>query len=104
MKDTITAVLLGALMLAAQDAPVQRGAKALFFDPTSALPNIKFRNEFGWALQAGMDVPVGDGPYFLNFDVKKLFLNTTVLANGGAVRAGASLDPWLIGAGVGLRF
>jgi outer membrane protein len=76
----------------------------LFYDPSSALPNIKFRNEFGWALQAGADVPLGGGPYFLNFDVKKLFLHTTILASGGAVHASAILDPWLVGAGVGIRF
>ncbi len=75
----------------------------LFYDPDSALPNIKFRNRFGWALQAGVDVPVGDGPYFLNFDVKKLFLQTTIQA-GGNVHASAGLDPWLVGGGVGVRF
>jgi outer membrane protein len=75
-----------------------------FYDAHSALPNIGFKNSLGWALQAGVDVPVGDGPYFLNFDVKKLFLNTSIQAAGGAVRAKASLDPWLVGAGVGIRF
>lgn len=75
-----------------------------FYDPHSALPNIGFKNSFGWALQAGADVPVGDGPYFLNFDVKKVFLGTHVRAAGGAVQASARLNPWIIGAGVGLRF
>jgi outer membrane protein len=63
-----------------------------------------FKNNFGWALQAGVDVPVGDGPYFVNLDVKKLFLSTDMKANGGAVRASADLNPWLIGTGVGIRF
>lgn len=75
-----------------------------FYDAHSALPNIGFKNNLGWALQAGADVPVGNGPYFLNFDVKKLFLNTSIHAAGGAVRASASLDPWLVGMGVGIRF
>jgi outer membrane protein len=75
-----------------------------FYDAHSALPNIGFKNNLGWAFQAGVDVPVGDGPYFLNFDVKKIFLNTTIRAAGGTVRASASLDPWLVGAGVGIRF
>ena len=75
-----------------------------FYDPKSALPNIGFKNSFGWALQAGADVPVGDGPYFLNADVKKIFLGTHIHAMGGAVQASARLDPWIIGAGVGLRF
>lgn len=75
-----------------------------FYDPKSALPGIGFKNSFGWALQAGADVPVGDGPYFLNFDVKKLFLGTHIRASGGAVQASARLNPWIIGAGVGMRF
>ncbi|MBS0279919.1 MAG: OmpW family protein [Proteobacteria bacterium] len=76
----------------------------VFFDARSALPNISFANNVGWALQAGADIPMGDGPYFLNVDVKKLFLSTTIKAAGGAVRASATLDPWLVGAGVGIRW
>jgi outer membrane protein len=57
----------------------------------------------GWALQAGSDFAIG-GPYFLNVDVKKLFLNTEATGAGGLVTAHADLNPWLIGAGVGMRF
>lgn len=74
-----------------------------FYDASSALTPIKFSHNFGWALEAGVDVPVREG-YFLNFDIKKLFLNTSINASGGAVRAKASLDPWLVGVGVGIRF
>jgi len=76
----------------------------VFYDPHSALPNIGFKNSFGWTLQAGADVPVGDGPYFLNFDVKKVFIGTHIRAAGGVVQASARLNPWIIGAGLGLRF
>jgi outer membrane protein len=76
----------------------------VYYDPHSALANIGFKNQFGWVLQAGVDVPVGNGPYFLNFDVKKVFVGTHIRASGGAVQASADLDPWLIGAGVGIRF
>ena len=75
-----------------------------FYSPHSPLSDIHYSNNFGWALQAGFDVPVGDGPYFVNFDAKKIFLNTHVKALGGIIQADASLDPWLIGAGVGIRF
>jgi outer membrane protein len=72
---------------------------------SAAYAPIHFSSGFGWALQAGADIPVGDGPYFLNVDVKKIFLGTTIkAAPGGIVRANATLDPWLIGAGVGIRF
>lgn len=71
---------------------------------SAAFPPISFSNNAGFALQAGVDVPINDGPYFLNLDVKKLFLSTTMKAAGGAVRASANLDPWIIGAGIGIRF
>ena len=74
-----------------------------FYDHNSALPGITFKNNVGFALQAGADVPIGDGPYFLNVDVKKIFLKTSIQASGGAVQAKASLDPWLLGLGVGIR-
>ncbi|HYS46973.1 MAG TPA: OmpW family outer membrane protein [Rhizomicrobium sp.] len=76
----------------------------VFYDPHSALANIGFKNSFGWALQAGADIPVGDSPYLLNLDVKKVFLGTHIRAAAGAVQASARLNPWLIGAGVGVRF
>lgn len=75
-----------------------------FYKVDNGLPNLDFKNNFGWALQAGADVPVGDGPFFLNVDVKKIFLHTTITAAAGAVRAGANLDPWLVGTGIGIRF
>ena len=83
---------------------VGAGLNYTFFDnPASALAGMHFSHNVGFALQAGVDVPVRDG-YFLNLDAKKLFLNTSATAAGGTVRAKASLDPWLVGVGVGLRF
>jgi len=73
-----------------------------FYSANSALAGIRFKDNVGWALQAGADVPFGDGGKFFNFDVKKLFLPTTVTATG--VSAHARLDPWIIGGGVGIRF
>lgn len=74
-----------------------------FYDANSALAGMKFSHNVGFALQAGVDVPIRDN-YFLNLDVKKLFLNTSATAAGGTVRAKASLDPWLVGVGIGARF
>lgn len=75
-----------------------------FYDAKSALPNIGFKNSFGWALQAGVDIPIADKPYFLNLDVKKVFMGTHIRAAGGAVQASARLNPWIIGTGIGWRF
>lgn len=76
-----------------------------FYSTRSPLPGIHYRDNVGWDLQAGADIPLGNGRYFLNVDVKKLFLSTDVKALGGLVRAnGVDLDPWIVGLGVGYRF
>lgn len=75
-----------------------------FFDvhaPTGL--NVDYDNKPGLALQAGVDIPIGNG-WLVNFDVKKLFLETDVTINGGAIRADLDLDPWIIGGGLGYRF
>ncbi len=74
-----------------------------FFSPKSPLTGIHYSDNAGFALQAGVDIPIGNSPYFINADVKKIFLSTTVKANGG-VRARADINPWIIGAGIGIRF
>lgn len=65
--------------------------------------NVKYDDTFGWALQAGVDIDVSGG-WFINADVKKLFINTDVSINNGAVEADVDIDPWIFGLGVGYRF
>ena len=65
--------------------------------------SIDYDNKPGLALQAGVDIPVGNG-WLVNLDVKKLFLETDVTINGGAIRADLDIDPWIIGGGIGYRF
>ena len=87
---------------------VGAGVNYTFFyeqDPGAAV-SVNYDNGFGIALQAGVDIPINDD-YFLNFDVKKIFLNTDVEVNAGAagtVGADVDLDPLIIGVGVGRRF
>jgi outer membrane protein len=74
-----------------------------YSEDSGALNSVKYSDSFGGALQVGVDVPVRDN-WYVNLDVKKVFINTTAKFNGGAVRADVDLDPWLVGAGVGYRF
>jgi outer membrane protein len=62
-------------------------------------------NNIGAALQAGIDYNIG-GHWFANVDVKQLFLNTDahIDALGTTVKARTSLDPLVVGLGVGYRF
>ncbi|OKH87585.1 OmpW family protein [Thalassospira sp. TSL5-1] len=77
-----------------------------FYDSKSgAMRNVKYDDGFGYAFQAGFDYAIS-GPWSLNVDVKKIFLNTDVTVDTGAgtVKADADLDPWLFGVGIGYRF
>lgn len=78
----------------------------IFYDEEAAggaVTSVDFENSFGLALQAGFDVAIG-GNWSANVDVKKIFLNTDVKINGGAINADVDLDPWVFGVGVGYRF
>ena len=71
--------------------------------PGGGINSIDYKNSFGWALQAGIDYAVG-GNWYVNADIKKIFLSTDVSINGGAVTADVDLDPWIVGFGVGYKF
>lgn len=60
------------------------------------------RSSMGLAVQAGLDVPLGDGIY-ANLDVKKTSLATDV-TSGGVALGSFKMDPWLLAVGVGYRF
>lgn len=67
---------------------------------------LKLDNGFGWALQAGVDIHL-KGNWFLNVDVKKLWLDTDLSvtkAGVGDVTTAVDLDPWIVGVGLGYRF
>ncbi len=75
-----------------------------FFDAEPGdVDSIKYEDGFGFALQAGTDIAINED-WFFNLDVKKLWLNTDVSINGGAVTADVDLNPWIFGAGFGYRF
>ena len=58
----------------------------------------------GGALQVGFDVPLSGNMSF-NFDVKKVYMKTTVSsAASGATVGTLTLNPYLIGAGLGWKF
>ena len=68
------------------------------------LDDIDYENTVGFSLQAGVDYNLND-KWFLNFDVKKLFLKTDVTPNNDAsAKAEVNIDPLVVGLGVGLKF
>lgn len=71
--------------------------------PGGAVTSINYDDHFGWALQLGVDYKLRDH-WYLNFDVKKIFLETTASLNHGAIIADVDIDPWVVGLGVGYKF
>lgn len=71
-------------------------------DPGS-MTSVDYDNSFGPALQAGVDIALKEH-WYLNFDVKKVWIDTTADFNSGGVRADVDIDPWLVGLGLAYRF
>lgn len=64
-------------------------------------------DEFGFVLQAGVDIPVGESGYGVTFDAKRYFIDTTARWYAGntlAIETEHNLDPWVLSAGVSYRF
>lgn len=77
-------------------------------DSGAVVNNVKYDNTFGFALQTGLDIDLNK-KWFLNFDLKKIFLNTTATVNattalGATVDADVDIDPLILGFGFGMRF
>lgn len=60
------------------------------------------RNSWGGALQAGFDVPINK-TLFVNFDVKKVWIDTDV-KSGGAKVDHLNINPLIVGIGIGMKF
>lgn len=67
--------------------------------------NVKLKDSFGYALQAGTDIAVSE-KLFLNLDIKYIDIDTEAKLTTGALvnRVKVSLDPVVLGVGLGLRF
>lgn len=64
-------------------------------------------DEFGFVLQAGVDVPVGDSGFGVTLDAKRYFIGTTAQWFAGdtlVIETDHNLDPWVLSAGVSYRF
>lgn len=64
-------------------------------------------DEFGFVLQAGVDIPVNDKGLGVSFDAKRYFVDTTARWYAGntlAIQTEHKLDPWVLSAGLSYRF
>jgi outer membrane protein len=68
--------------------------------------DVSLSDSFGWALQAGADIPLNDS-VFLNFDVKYIDMDTTARLNttaAGQQKVKVDINPIVVGFGIGMRF
>ena len=72
-------------------------------DKTAPVNRVRVDSAPGFAMVAGVDYEVAPN-WLVNFDVKKILLRPDASVNSGLVRAGVTLDPWIIGAAVRYRF
>ena len=66
-----------------------------------------FSDEFGFVLQAGVDVPLGDDGFGITLDAKRYFIDTTsrwFAGNALVIETEHKLDPWVLSAGVSYSF
>ena len=93
------------------------GAGAAYFiwlsdDPGAAtiplgVTETNLSDEFGFALQAGVDVPLGDNGFGFSIDAKRYFIGTTaewLVGGTQVIETEHTLDPWVVSAGVSFRF
>ncbi|HCF24467.1 MULTISPECIES: OmpW family outer membrane protein [unclassified Novosphingobium] len=69
--------------------------------------SLKMDNKLGFALQAGVDVPVNDSGMGISLDAKKYFMKATTHFYAGTTEVLSTdhkLDPWVVSGGVYFRF
>jgi outer membrane protein len=64
---------------------------------------ISLDDSWGFALQGGVDVEIGKG-WYLNADIKKVWLDTDASWQGTAAKADVTVDPLIASVGIGYRF
>lgn len=73
-----------------------------FHDVNLASPLSLDKESWGAALQVGFDVALNER-FSFNLDLKKVFIKTDV-NSAGAPLTDLKIDPWIIGAGLGMKF
>ena len=75
----------------------------IFYGVKDAGASLKYKNAVGFSTQAGADFSISD-KWFINLDVKRLFLKTDVTVEPSTKLKGVKIDPWIIGIGIGTKF
>lgn len=70
--------------------------------------SLNLDNKLGFALQAGVDIPVNANGFGISIDAKKYFMDTRLHVRNAAgtevLTTKHSIDPWVVSAGLSYRF
>lgn len=77
----------------------------IFYGVKDDAASLSYKNKAGFSTQAGFDYQISK-KFFLNVDIKKLFLKTDVTVKGtpSTVLSDVKIDPFIFGVGIGTRF
>lgn len=78
---------------------------SIFYGVKDEAAELEYKNNVGFSTQIGMDYMLNN-KWFINLDVKKIFLKTDVTVKGTTptVLSNVKVDPFIIGLGVGVKF
>ena len=78
----------------------------MFFDERAgrSITDVEYRDEWGFIFQTGINYYL-DSKFSLNLDVKKYIIETDMKMNNGTINArNVSIDPLMVGVGIGINF
>ena len=78
----------------------------MFFDERAgrSITDVEYRDEWGFIFQAGINYYL-DNKFSLNLDIKKYIIETDMKMNNGTINArNVSIDPLMVGIGIGINF
>jgi len=78
------------------------GTLTLVYATSGGLDDLDLSNSLGWALQGGVDLAIGSRGV-VNVDLKYLNIESRVESSGSTIYD-LTINPWVIGAGLGYRF
>ena len=76
---------------------------SIFYGVKDDAAKLAYKNNIGFSTQVGADIDIAN-KWFINVDVKKIFLQTDVTVNSTTKLSGVKVDPWIIGVGIGTKF
>lgn len=76
---------------------------SIFYGVSDDAAKLAYKNNVGFSTQIGADIDINK-KWFINIDVKKIFLKTDVTVASTTTLSGVKVDPFIFGLGIGTKF